>query len=107
MKVDKSAPIIRITPATYPSMTTEKPDALRSPSTMNDEQIWTTTLDRRYTVTVNRVASYRGELIITEGGKVLHRESVGLMYGALFGPDVSDVALWKEMAINLVDSLNG
>lgn len=72
---------------------------------MNDEQIWTTTLDRRYTVTVNRVAFYRGELIITEAGKVLHRESVGLMYGAQFGPDVSDVALWKEMAINLVDSL--
>jgi hypothetical protein len=40
---------------------------------MNDEQVWTSTLDGRFTVTVNRTAPYRGELTITEGDKVLHR----------------------------------
>jgi hypothetical protein len=44
-----------------------------------------------------------GELSISEGGQLLHRENVGLMYGALFGPDVDYVRNWQRIAVEFVD----
>jgi hypothetical protein len=70
-----------------------------------DTTVWTTRLDRRYTITVHWRGPYRGELSIRDGATILHREPVGLMYGAIFGPDVEDVATWKEMAVRFVDGL--
>lgn len=72
--------------------------------TMKANEVWTATLDNKYTVTVIREAPYRGILTITEGKLVLHRESVGLMYDALFGPDVDDVASWQDIAVRFIDS---
>ena len=54
--------------------------------------MWTSTLDGKYEVTVTRTGDYYGELTISEDNQVLHRETVGLSYGAIFGPDVADVA---------------
>lgn len=31
-------------------------------------------------------------------------QTVGLVYGAIFGPDISDVYLWQEMAIAAIDA---
>lgn len=70
---------------------------------MNDNVVWTSTLDKRYEVTVTRIDYYHGELTISESGQVLHHETVGLSYGAVFGPDVDDVAYWEEISVNFVD----
>jgi hypothetical protein len=70
---------------------------------MKANEVWTATLDGKYTVTVTGEAPYRGGLTITEGEEVLYRESVRLMYNAQFGPDVDDVALWQEMAARFID----
>jgi hypothetical protein len=67
------------------------------------EAIWTSTLDGRYAVTVTRLDKYCGELTIREHNRLIHRHAVGLAYGALFGPDVDDVATWQQMAIEIVD----
>jgi hypothetical protein len=71
----------------------------------NDHTVWPSLLDGKYTVNVTRTAPYRGELTIADGTTVLHRESVGLSYDALFGPDVTDVVSWQEIAIKVVDDL--
>lgn len=54
---------------------------------MQDNVVWTSTLDGKYEVTVTHTDGYHGVLTISEGTEVLHRESVGLSYGAMFGPD--------------------
>lgn len=69
-----------------------------------EEIIWTSILDSRYTVTVNRLELYRGELTIRDGNRLIHTEKVGLMYGAQFGPDADDVATWEEIALKVVDA---
>ncbi len=70
---------------------------------MQDNVVWTSTLDGKYEVTVTRTGDYHGELTISEGGQVLHSESVGLSCGAIFGPDVADVADWRRIAVEFVD----
>jgi hypothetical protein len=66
--------------------------------------VWTSTLDARYEVTVTRTDDYHGELTISKGNQVLHRESVGLSYGAIFGPDVANVADWQRIALEFVNA---
>ncbi len=70
---------------------------------MQDNIVWTSNLDSKYEVTVTRTDGYQGELTISEGDLVLHRESVGLSYGATFGPDTMDVAEWQRIAVEFVD----
>ena len=69
----------------------------------NENVVWTSTLDGKYEVTVTHTRGYHAELTISEDGQVLHREAVGLSYGAIFGPDVADVADWRRMAVEFVD----
>lgn len=71
----------------------------------DDNLVWTSLLDDRYTVAVRRTRPYAGELTITEGDSVLFRKEVGLAYDALFGPDVDDVATWQDLAVRFVDGL--
>lgn len=73
--------------------------------TMKANEVWTATLDDKYTVTVIRESPYRAILTITEGEQVLYRQSVGLMYDALFGPDIDDVASWQDIAVRFIDNL--
>ena len=70
---------------------------------MQDNVVWTSTLDGKYEITVTRTDDYHGVLTILEGELVLHRKSVGLSYGAIFGPDVADVADWRRIAVEFVD----
>lgn len=72
---------------------------------MSNDVVWSSTLDKRYTVTVTRTPPYRGELSICDGDQGLHVESVGLAYDSLFGPDVDDVCRWQEIAADFVDKL--
>jgi len=59
---------------------------------MHPNVIWSSTLDGKYVLTITRIDDYLGELTLSEGDLLLHREVVGLSYGALFGPDVADVS---------------
>jgi hypothetical protein len=65
--------------------------------------VWTSALDGKYEVTVTRIDDYLAELTIAESNRVLHRETVGLSYGATFGPDVADVSEWQRVAVEFVD----
>jgi hypothetical protein len=62
-------------------------------------------LDGRYTVAINRIGSYRGELTLLDGTALIHRQEFTLMYDAIFGPDVDDVATWQEVTTTVADSL--
>ena len=76
-----------------------------APEQNPDAEIWSSMLDGRYRVTVHRVSRSRGELNIRDGNRLIHRQEVTLMYGAIFGPDISDVATWQEIATTVVDGL--
>lgn len=54
---------------------------------------------------VARTAPYPEELTVADGMTVLHRETVGLIYNALIGPDVAYIASWKEIATKVIDNL--
>lgn len=73
---------------------------------MHGNEIWSSLLDRRYVISVNRTAPYRGDLTISDADQMLHREPVSLSYDGLFGPDVDDVAHWQQLAVAFVDRLN-
>lgn len=67
--------------------------------------IWEASLDNRYDCKVERVEDYLGRLTVvdTESKKIMLDEDVPLMYGSRFGPDVSDVARWEDMIIEVID----
>jgi hypothetical protein len=66
--------------------------------------IWYSVLDQTYIVTVRRIDEYHATYEIADkAGSPLHSEEVGLSYGALFGPDMGDVAEWQEQAIAFAD----
>lgn len=56
-------------------------------------------------MTVTRTGADEGMLQVKQmdSGRILHEEAVRLAYGAPFGPDMSDVARWQEIAIEVVD----
>lgn len=72
---------------------------------MTDEVIWESNLDNRYDCKVTRNLEYTGQLKVldTETNQVLLDEEVRLSYGASFGPDVADVADWRDKIIAVVD----
>lgn len=74
------------------------------PRVAQDEVIWTSLLDGRYTVAVRRLAHYKGELTICDESKVLNRQEVSLMFDARFGPDIDDVRCWEFLAVKFVDN---
>lgn len=48
---------------------------------------------------------YMGRLIVkvVATDEVLLDQQVGLMYGAIFGPDVADVYVWEDRTIKVID----
>ena len=68
--------------------------------------VWESTLDNIYKCEVIRTEEYKGVLKVTntENDFVLLEQEVGLSYGARFGPDMSDVAEWQEMIVQVVDN---
>lgn len=68
--------------------------------------VWEQNVDNNeYQCAVKRIAgqTHAGELTVTNDGDVIHREQVGLAYGAIFGPDVDDVATWQDRCIQVID----
>jgi hypothetical protein len=70
-----------------------------------DLLVWLAMFDGRYAIKVTRTGPHCGELTVTEGENVLHREPVELTFGALSGPDIDDVVAWHEIAIRFVQNL--
>jgi len=71
-----------------------------------NDVIWQQTLDDgRFTMRVTRVDESIGllQVFVTEGERKLHEEQVPLAFGAVFGPDMDDVAEWQEITIAQVD----
>lgn len=68
--------------------------------------IWESQLDEIYDCKVTRIDEYKGKLTMTDQfDRVLFDEEVVLMYGARFGPDISDVALWQNRCVEVIDNL--
>jgi hypothetical protein len=68
--------------------------------------VWKQTVDDgEYQCSVTRVDGYLGELKIVNDGVVIHHEQVGMAYGAVFGPDMDDVATWQERCIFVIDNV--
>ena len=68
--------------------------------------IWEATLDNIYKCEVTRIDEYKGKLKVTntENAFVLLEQEVELSYGARFGPDIDDVALWQDLSCKAVDT---
>lgn len=66
--------------------------------------IWESKLDDKYDIRVERVAPYEGELVISEGDKILTIKQVTLTYDAKFGPDINDIREWERSCINFIDN---
>ena len=79
-------------------------DLESTPNANFDDAVWTSILDKRYVIVVQRLSPYKGELSTQDGDRLVHREKVGLMYDAIFGPDVDDVARWQEIALRVIDA---
>ena len=82
-----------------------------APPAMSDEAdvVWQATVDDgafRVTVIRDPLVSYNGDLVVShvETGAVILAQSVGLSYGAVFGPDVSDVAAWQVTSLDAIDA---
>jgi hypothetical protein len=66
--------------------------------------VWYSVLDQTYVVTVTRIDEYQATYEIADAvGTPLVTDMVGLSYGALFGPDVSDVDEWQQRAVAFAD----
>lgn len=65
--------------------------------------VWESKLDDIYECKVVRNAPYQGILTIEQDNTVLFNKEVSLMYDAVFGPDVSDLAEWEDLCIKFVD----
>jgi hypothetical protein len=68
--------------------------------------VWLATLDGRYLCEVVRISQREGHLAVFDrekGMECVLEETVGLAYGAQWGPDVDDVALWEDKIMEFVD----
>lgn len=66
-------------------------------------KIWESRLDDKYDVYV--VEDEGGATVCLElEGVILAEEPTTLSYGAIFGPDVSDVQGWQNWAVDVVDN---
>ena len=77
------------------------------PDFFHNDLVWMTRLDGRYQIEVQRTGARTGNLLIFDhgdGDKELACFPVGLSYGAIFGPDVADVAEWQEKVIDFIDN---
>lgn len=73
------------------------------------EPIWGGTVDdQRYTVRVfaSEESNHVGRLTVVHNPdeETILDEQVTVMYGAIFGADVSDVAIWQGKALEAIDA---
>lgn len=72
---------------------------------MSDE-VWSATVDNgAFKVTVNRDEERSAVLTVVHVASetTILTSQVGLSYGAIFGPDVADVAAWQVMSLDAID----
>lgn len=69
----------------------------------NAQIIWESKLDDKWNCVVTRTAEYSGQLTVSDREETILSETVPLAYGAAFGPDISDVATWQDMCVDVVD----
>ena len=66
--------------------------------------VWAAVLDEKFVIEVQRRNQEAFLCLFGLDGKCLHVEPTNLSFGAVFGPDVSDVADWQSRAQQVVDS---
>lgn len=90
-------------------MTTPTPLASWShDDSAHPELVWWAKLDDRWQIEVQRTDAYHATLCVFDHDNsdvLAHSEPVGLSYGALFGPDMGDVAHWQDKVMAYVDSV--
>lgn len=69
-------------------------------------EVWYAKLDDKYDCRVIRTDEYSGKLTVSEGDELLGEKDVPLSYGAMFGPDVDDIAMWEDFCLSVVDKVN-
>jgi len=65
--------------------------------------VWAVILDGKFVIEVQRRNHGAFLCIFGLDGKCLHTEQTNLSFGAVFGPDVLDVAAWQTRAQQIVD----
>lgn len=68
--------------------------------------VWRAKFDDRYLIEVARTGERTAKLRIwdhAKGDAEIAEWDVGLAYGALFGPDVGDVAEWQDRIAAFID----
>ena len=69
--------------------------------------VWHSKLDNRYLIEVQRTSSHKGALRVFDHqkrDKEIFSCNVSLLYGAPFGPDISDVADWQNKIVDFIDN---
>ena len=71
------------------------------------EIIWESILDNQYTCKVERVDESTGCLVVRDNVNafLILEQTVALSYGAMYGPDLGDVAHWQDLCIEAIDEL--
>lgn len=72
----------------------------------DEDLVWSASVDDgTYTVQVMRVEEYNATITVKHlaSDTTILEQQVGLSYGAIFGPDVSDVAAWQVMSLDAID----
>lgn len=70
-----------------------------------EQIIWQGELDDIYHCQVTRIDEYRGVLTMKRGEQVVLSREIPLAYGAQFGPDIDDVAVWQDICADKADEL--
>ena len=70
--------------------------------------IWESKADKIYHCEVHRTGDHTGQLTVvnTTNNTIILDSVVTLAYGAMFGPDMDDVATWQDMSLNAIDGVN-
>lgn len=74
----------------------------------DEDAVWSATVDDgefKVTVLRDEESQHNGELTVIHipSDTTILTSQVGLSYGAIFGPDVSDVAAWQVMTLDAID----
>jgi hypothetical protein len=72
-------------------------------------RVWESKLDQLWDCRVERTGEREGRLIVSrldDPTVVILNEETGLSYGAIFGPDVADIAMWRDKCTAAVDALD-
>lgn len=73
------------------------------------DKVWESRLDDKYDCYVEQDEAnpYAGSLKIEMDGEILMRAGVVIQYGAPFGADMADIAMWQQAALDFIDGREG